>query len=341
MQVSILFCCYNQQAFVREALQSALAQDFPEYELVVSDDGSDDGTRLIVDEMLASVPAHVRLVRADSLTNQGLVASFNRLVVASSGDILVSMAGDDISERNRLSTLVQVFRDRPAVQLVCSNLRKIDAAGHELPAARFLPDERGEHAYPPDGPCRCLYAKLPMVGATAAYRRTIFKIFGPLGPDAPSEDNCLTTRALLLGPAVYLADRLVSWRRHDGNASTHEFDEANAADARHRHLGEYWRQYRTTLQVEADLRNPGLTGRVEPHLLRAVGACARRHGARQLLRFRSLSPSSWADWSAAVGRLTWRDRLTTTPLMFLRWALPPCRWLYWKLLARKLNRPPR
>ena len=338
MRVSVLFCCYNQQAFVREALLAALTQDFPEYELVISDDGSNDGTLQIVDEMLVAVPAHVSVIRVDSPTNQGLVASFSRAVAASSGDILVPMAGDDVSVPDRLSALIQVFRDRPSVQLVCSNLRKIDAAGRELPAARFLPDAGGEYAYPHDGPGRSLYANLPMVGATAAYRRTIFDVFGPLGPDAPSEDNCLAVRALLLGPAVYLGDRLVRWRRHDGNASTHEFDEADEADARRRHLGEYWRQYRTSLHVEADLKNPALAGRVAPRLLRAVGACAHRHGALQLLRFCSLTPSSWADWLSAVGRLAWRDRLTMTPLKALLWLFPYCRWLYWKILARKLNR---
>ena len=338
MRVSILFFCYNQQAFVREALLGALAQDFPEYELVISDDGSNDGTRQAIDEVLLEVPAHIHLVRVDSHVNQGLVASFNRAVAASSGDILVPMAGDDISERNRLSALVQVFCDRPAVQLACSNLRKIDAAGRELPAARFLPDAGYECAYPSVGALRSLYADLPMVGATAAYRRTIFEIFGPLGPDAPSEDNCLAVRALLLGPAVYLGDRLVRWRRHGANASTHEFDDADEANARRRYLGEYWRQYRTTVHVEADLKNPALAVCIPPEVLRAVGAIAHRHGARQLLRFRSLTPSSWADWSAAVGRLAWRDRLTVTPLMFLRWTLPPFRWVYWKLLAGKLNR---
>jgi glycosyltransferase involved in cell wall biosynthesis len=338
MRVSVLFCCYNQQAFVREALLAALTQDFPEYELVISDDGSNDGTRQAIDEVLLEVPAHIRLVRVDSHVNQGLVASFNRAVAASSGEILVPMAGDDISERDRLSTLVQVFRDRPSVQLVCSNLRKIDADGRELPAPRFLPDEGREYAYPPEGPTRSLYADLPMVGATAAYRRTVFDVFGPIGPDAPSEDNCLAVRALLLGPAVYLGDRLVRWRRHGSNLSIHEFDDADEANARRRHLGEYWRQYRTTLQIEADLRNTGLAGRVSPYVLSAVGAGARRHGARQLLRHRSLTPSSWADWLSAVGRLAWRDRLTMTPLMFLRWALPPFRWIHWKLLAGKLNR---
>jgi hypothetical protein len=278
------------------------------------------------------------VTRADGLTNKGLVSSFGRAVAASSGDILVPMAGDDISERDRLSALVKVFRDRPSVQLVCSNLRKIDADGRELADARFLPDEGRECAYPSSGAIRSLYADLPMVGATAAYRRTIFDVFGPLGPDAPSEDNCLAVRALLLGSVVYLGDRLVRWRRHGGNLSTHEFDVTDQADARRRHLDEYWRQYRTTLQIEADLKHPALAGRVAPEVLRAVGVSAHRHGARQLLRFRSLTPSSWADWSAAFGRLPWRDRLAMAPLMFLRRALPPFRWVYWKLLAGKLNR---
>ncbi len=338
MRVSVLFCCYDQQAFVREALLAALAQDLPAYELVVADDGSGDGTRQIVDEVLRSAPPQVRVVRADSLVNQGLVANFNRAVAASSGDILVPMAGDDVSEPDRLSALAQVFRDRPAVHLVCSNVRCVDAAGRTLPDARFLPDEGGEYAYPPARPPRSLYAGLPMVGAAAAYRRTLFDVFGPLGADAPSEDNCLAVRALLLGPAVYLGDRLVRWRRHGANASTHEFDDADEANARRRHLAEYWRQYRTALQVEADLRAPALAGRVPPTTLRAVGDCARRHGARQLLRHRALTPASWADWSSAVGRLDWRDRFAMTPLMFLRWAFPPCRWLFWQLLAGKLKR---
>jgi glycosyltransferase involved in cell wall biosynthesis len=341
MRVSVLFCCYNQQAFVREALQAALTQDYAEYELVVADDGSNDGTRQAVDEVLRSAPAHVRVVRADSLVNRGLVASFNQAVAASSGEILVPMAGDDVSRRDRLATLAQVFRDRPTVQLVCSNLLKIDAVGRELPAPRFLPNEGGEYAYASVDPRRCLYANLPMVGATAAYRRTIFEVFGPLGPDAPSEDNCLAVRALLLGQAVYLADCLVRWRRHDANLSIHEFNDENAADARRRHLDEYWRQYRATAQIESDLGVPALAGLVSPEVLRGVGASARRHGARQLLRHRSLTPSSWADWSSVVGRLAWRDRLTMTPLMFLRWSLPPCRWLYWKFLAGKLNRAAR
>ena len=339
MRVSVLFLCYNQQAFVREALRGSLSQDFPEYELVVSDDGSSDETRRIVDEMLAAAPARVRVVRADSLINQGLIASFNRAVAASSGDILVAMAGDDVSEGNRLSALVQVFRDRPDVQLVCSNVRKIDADSRELATARFLPDEGRDYAYPPEGPTRSLYADLPMVGATAAYRRELFDVFGSLGPDTGSEDNCLAVRALLLGSVVYLSGRLVHWRRHGGNLSTHELPNSNLAAYRRRHLDEYWRQYRTTLQIESDLLVPALASRVSPKILRAVGVCARRHGSRQHLRFHSLSPSSWFDWSAAVGRLIGSDRLTITPLMFLRWALPPCRWLYWKILARKLSRP--
>ncbi len=338
MRVSVLFCCYNQQAFVREALQAALTQDYPGYELVVADDGSSDGTRQVVDEVLRMAPAHVRVVRADSPVNRGLVASFNQAVAASSGEILVPMAGDDISERDRLGALVQVFRGRPTVHLVCSNVRKIDAAGRELADAYFLPDEGREYAYPAAGRIRSLYANLPMVGATAAYRRTLFDVFGPLGPEAPSEDNCLTVRALLLGPAVYLADRLVRWRRHGANLSTHEFGRAEDARDRERHLNEYWRQVRTMRQVQADLRAPALTGRAAPELLARVGAGARQHGARQSLRHASLAPSTWSDWASSVGRLPWRDRLTMTPLMFLRRALPPFRWLHWKMLSDKLNR---
>ena len=338
MRISVLFCSYNQKDFVREALAGAFAQDYPEYELVVADDGSCDGTRQVIDEVIREAPAHVRVIRADGLVNQGLVASFTRAVEASTGEILVPMAGDDVSESNRLRLLADVFHARPDVRLVCSNVRKIDASGRRLPDARFLPEGDCEYAYPPGGPTGSLYAGLPMVGATAAYRRSLFDVFGPLGPDAPGEDNCLAVRALLLGPAIYLGDRLVRWRRHDGNLSTHEFDTATISRAQDRHLEEYSRAYRNALQIEADLLAPSLASHVSPGLLLSVGACARRHGARQLLRHRSLKPASWADWSAAVGRLDWRDRLTAAPLMFLRWALPPCRWLYWQLLARKLNR---
>ena len=87
---SIVIACYNQEAFVRRAVQSALAQEHPSKEVIVIDDGSCDRTPDILDDFGKSILA-VKLP-----VNRGAVAARNHGAARARGKYLVFLDGDDV-----------------------------------------------------------------------------------------------------------------------------------------------------------------------------------------------------------------------------------------------------
>src|SRR4051812_37238486 len=85
--VSIVITCFNQAHYLREAIDSVLAQTYPNFDILVVDDGSDDNTAEI-----AGRQAGVRYVRQ---RNTGLAGARNRGIAESRGEYLVFLDADD------------------------------------------------------------------------------------------------------------------------------------------------------------------------------------------------------------------------------------------------------
>jgi glycosyltransferase involved in cell wall biosynthesis len=92
--ISVIFLSYKQEAYVREALRAVLTQDLPDYEVIIGDDASPDGTRRIIEEEIAAYRGRARIILLPPAPNVGVIRNFNRCVAASSGDIFVAAAGD-------------------------------------------------------------------------------------------------------------------------------------------------------------------------------------------------------------------------------------------------------
>lgn len=110
-----------------DAIRSVFAQTFGEWELLLVDDGSKDGSR----EFAASIrDPRVRLV-ADG-ENRGLPSRLNQIAQLARGEILARMDADDLMHPERLRIQVELLRSNPAVQLTCSAAVSIDPAGELL-----------------------------------------------------------------------------------------------------------------------------------------------------------------------------------------------------------------
>ena len=90
--VSIICLCYNQKSFVREAIESVLAQSYRNIELIIVDDASTDGSQT---EILSAI-AHKNIRFIDLPKNLGNCAAFNIGFNASSGDFIIDLAADDV-----------------------------------------------------------------------------------------------------------------------------------------------------------------------------------------------------------------------------------------------------
>jgi glycosyltransferase involved in cell wall biosynthesis len=129
--VAVLACVYNGEPFLGEQLESLAAQSFPRIDLILSDDGSTDGSR----EHLATFGSSWRKGRFEIVQGpgKGFAENFRSQIVNETieADYFAFCDQDDIWEPEKLSTaiawLAEQRPDRPA--LYCSRTRIVDIAG--------------------------------------------------------------------------------------------------------------------------------------------------------------------------------------------------------------------
>jgi len=126
--VSVLMPVYNQRRYVVEAVESILAQDFTDFEFVIVDDGSTDGSRAIL-ERLAAADGRIRLF---CRPNRGIVPTLNEALAVSRGEYLARMDSDDVALPQRLGRQVDFLRADPEVVAAGSWVLWTDPAGNAL-----------------------------------------------------------------------------------------------------------------------------------------------------------------------------------------------------------------
>lgn len=110
-KVSVHIIAYNQRNFIREAVDSALAQDCPNLEVVIADDASSDGTADILAEYQHA--HHGRVVAVPGQVNVGITRNSNRGLAACTGDLVAFMGGDDVLLPGKIAAQVAWFREDP------------------------------------------------------------------------------------------------------------------------------------------------------------------------------------------------------------------------------------
>jgi glycosyltransferase involved in cell wall biosynthesis len=85
--VSVVIPTYNQKDFVHETIDSVLVQDYENIEIIITDDGSKDGTNGIIQEYAAKYPDKIFPVLSER--NTGIAANLNRGLAKVSGDVIL------------------------------------------------------------------------------------------------------------------------------------------------------------------------------------------------------------------------------------------------------------
>lgn len=126
--VTIGIPVYRAQPYIRRALESALGQTFPSVEVLLVDDGSDDGTFDVVGEVLAEQQkaASVRILKNG--VNRGVAASRNRIIDEAKGNYLYFMDADDEIETRTIALLMEQVRHYGA-EMVLGSYDKTDTDG--------------------------------------------------------------------------------------------------------------------------------------------------------------------------------------------------------------------
>jgi glycosyltransferase involved in cell wall biosynthesis len=126
--VTALISVYNGQDFIRQAVQSVFAQTMSDWELVVVDDGSTDGSLAILTEMAATEPR----MKVISRPNSGICQALNDGLKIAQGEYIAKLDADDLAEPDRFARQLAFLKTHPDVVLVGGAWRMIDEAGRYL-----------------------------------------------------------------------------------------------------------------------------------------------------------------------------------------------------------------
>jgi glycosyltransferase involved in cell wall biosynthesis len=127
--VSIGMPLYNAERHLAEALDSLLAQDYQNLELIISDNASSDATEGIC-RAYAARDTRISYHRAE--TNHGAVWNFNRVSELAAGEYFMWAAHDDIRAPGFVSSCVAALEARPEAVLCCTEVGFIDESSHDV-----------------------------------------------------------------------------------------------------------------------------------------------------------------------------------------------------------------
>jgi glycosyltransferase involved in cell wall biosynthesis len=132
--VSIGLPVYNGERCLRLALDSLVAQDYPNFEIIICDNASADSTEAICREYAAR-DRRIHYHRGDC--NRGAVWSFNRVFELSTGRYFMWAAHDDLRDAQYLRCCVEALERNPAAVMCCTDVKLIDEQGREVSESQF------------------------------------------------------------------------------------------------------------------------------------------------------------------------------------------------------------
>lgn len=211
-RVTVGLPVFNGEQYLAETIESILAQDFEDFELLVADNASTDRTRTIV-EQFAARDSRIRLLPSE--TNRGAAWNYNRLVDEARGEYFKWAAHDDRLEAPFISRCVEVLDDRPEVVLCYTEALDIDDAGavvrrHRLRTYATGSNVRSRVRQVLLDPSPCLESF--GVVRTAELRRT-----GRIGAYT-SSDRTLFLELCLIGQFYEVGEPLFHHRQHPGRS---------------------------------------------------------------------------------------------------------------------------
>jgi glycosyltransferase involved in cell wall biosynthesis len=207
--VTFALLAYNQERFIREAVEGAFAQTYSPLEIILSDDCSQDDTFVIMQTMVAEYKGPHKIILNQNSNNLGIGFHLNHTYNLSAGDWIFLAARDDVSLPNRVSVIMKYISNTRNVFAVGSGRIDVDESGRRLESLNNKTVHKTKMFSE-----QLITQKIGYItqGCSMSYSRACFKLFEPLQQGIVGEDMVLPFRSGLLGGAMVVADRLVIYR---------------------------------------------------------------------------------------------------------------------------------
>lgn len=155
---------YNAEKYVQIAIESILSQTFKDFELIIIDDGSTDGTR----KKLQEYKHHKKIRLLRNTSNKGISETLNKGIKEAKANIIARMDSDDVCSVSRLEKEFQYLKKNPHKDLVYTDLFYINEKGRKI----------GKREYEPKKIASQIHIESPIAHATVMFRKNMLKKTG-------------------------------------------------------------------------------------------------------------------------------------------------------------------
>lgn len=225
--VSAIIIFLDGERFLAEAIDSVLAQSHPQIELLLVDDGSQDGSAEIASSYASSRPGQVRLLRHPGGVNRGMSASRNLGLQHAGGEFIAFLDADDVWLPGKSAAQVAILRNEPELGAVYGRTQ----IWHSWDAATTTADffyplgVEPDHTYPPP----VLFSNLlenrfqSPTTCNAMVRTSVARALGGFEDQFRSmyEDQAFFAKLLLTVPVHVSGAYWARYRQHAGNRGNH------------------------------------------------------------------------------------------------------------------------
>lgn len=214
LEYSVALCTYNGEKYVGEQLNSIISQSVPPTQIVVSDDGSNDNTKVIVNKILAESGIDYILISNEG--DHGVTSNFQNAIRRCVCPIVFTSDQDDVWLCNKAQSMLNVFEKNDNALLVFSDGELVDSELNYLgcsvwDAVGITPEKCVEGDW-----FHYLLKNCLVTGAAMAFKRELFSTDDVI-PKEWLHDGWLAWKAVIGGGLFPCPCKLFLYRQHIGN----------------------------------------------------------------------------------------------------------------------------
>ncbi|WP_036606986.1 glycosyltransferase family 2 protein [Oribacterium sp. P6A1] len=219
--VTVLLCTYNGEKYVREQIESILTQSCEDFSIVVSDDGSKDGTLPIVRELMEKHPGKIRLIEQNPPTGSA-ERHFLKLLAEKQygiGDYIMLSDQDDVWDARKMEkTLMEMQaleviygKDKPLLvhcdsEVVDQELKAVSPSYVEY--QKMTPERKGLNQ---------LLVQNNVVGGAMMINRALAELITEVPEHCVMHDQWIALVAAAFGEIRFIPESLYKYRQHGSN----------------------------------------------------------------------------------------------------------------------------
>lgn len=212
--VTFALFAYNQEKYIREAIEGVFSQTYESLEIILSDDCSSDRTFEIMQEMVAVYEGPHKVIARRNICNLGTVEHVLTVVKIAKGQLIAMGAGDDISVPNRIDRQVEFWKKNNAMVIVSDYILIDDNKKIlNMSYSPYMSSGLSEKVFK-------IVNGVDIHGASAMYDSKIFEVLRKFKGRYYFEDSLLNFTCYWLGSKViHIKEPLVKYRTHSNSLS--------------------------------------------------------------------------------------------------------------------------